>query len=238
MSAWVRMTGEGAVVGKGQEAAGGQRAAVMAAPADSLQILSKLPDRLAGHHGDGKRNVDAARARLHRDDQSRIRRLVDRIRHACGFTAEQKNVVGGEGEIRVGGRGSGRQQHQPPRFAFAPVLEGMPVDMPGKPRHFEIIHTGPFQRPVGKREAGRFDDVDAETEASGEAQDCPGVAGDIRLVERDAETAVHFRAFLIRGRSATGVSRFWKLLDWRVVIFCEVGYMAGIVNPNRWRGNS
>ncbi len=84
----------------------------------------------------------------------------------------------------------------------------------------------------------RFDDVDAETEASREAQDCPGVAGDIRLVERDAETVVHFRILLISGRSATAGSRFWKLLDWRVVIFCEVGYTPSIVNPNRWRGNS
>jgi hypothetical protein len=230
MCAWVRMTREGAVVG--------QEAAVTAAPTDGLQILSKLPDRLAGHHGDGKRDVDAARAGLHRDDQSRIRRVVDRIRQACGFAAEQKNVGVGEGEIGVGGRGSGRQQHQTPRFASAPVLEGVPVDMPGQRRHFEIVHAGPFQRPVGEREAGRFDDLDAETEASGEAQDCPGVAGDIRLVERDAETVVHFRALLIRGRSATGVSRFWKFLDWRVVIFCEVGYTPGIVNPNRWRGNS
>jgi hypothetical protein len=75
-------------------------------------------------------------------------------------------------------------------------------------------------------------------EASGEAEDCAGVAGDIRLVERDAETVVHFRVLLISGRSATRIARFWKFLNLRVVIFCEIGYTPSIVNPNRWRGNS
>jgi len=28
------------------------------------------------------------------------------------------------------------------------------------------------------------------------------------------------------------------LLDLRVAIFCEVGYVSRIVNPNRWRGHS
>ncbi|CCV15861.1 hypothetical protein MESS4_830081 [Mesorhizobium sp. STM 4661] len=259
MCAWVKMTREGAVLS--------EKDAVIA---DGVRILSELPDRFAGHHGDGKRDIDTARAGLHRDRQSRVSRLVDRIRHACGFAAEQQYVAGGEGEIGVGGRGFGRQQHQPPRFASAPVFEGVPVDMPGKPRHFEIVHAGPFQRAVGEWEARRFDDIDAKPEASGEAQDCSGIAGDVRLVEGDAETVVHFRVFLVHGpenrfrfsertmhqskvserplrvhwtrgalisgRSATAGSPFWKFLDLRVAIFCEVRYTPLIVNLNRWRG--
>lgn len=216
MCAWVKMTGEGL----------------------AGELLAELPDGFARHHGDGKRDVDAARRTLHGDGQPRIRRLMDRIRHACGFAAEQEYVTVGEGEAGVRGRSLGRQKHQPIRAGLAPVLEGVPVDMPGQISHFEVVHAGPFERPIGKWKAGRFDDVDTKPEASGEAQDCPGIAGDIRLVERDAETTVHFRVFLISGRSATAGSRFWKFLDLRVAIFCEVGYMASIVNPNRWRGNS
>ena len=51
-----------------------------------------------------------------------------------------------------------------------------------------------FSAAVGEIEAGRFDDVDGEAEARGHAQDCAGVAGDVGLVERDAEAACHFTA--------------------------------------------
>jgi hypothetical protein len=221
MCAWVRMTQEAAAVRDG-----------------AFKILAELPDGFAGNHGDGQRDVDAARARLHRDRQPRIRRLMNRIRHASGLAAEQQDVAPGKGKTSVGTRGFGGEQHQPAGFALAPILEGVPVDMPGQGSHFEVVHSGSLEGFVGEREAGRFDNIDAKAEAGGEAQDCPGVAGDIRLVEGDAETVVHFRVFLISGRSATADSWFWKLLDLRVAIFCEVDYTARIVNPNRWRGNS
>lgn len=108
MCAWVKMTGDGLP-------------------------LSELPDGFARHHGDGERDVDAARRTLHRDGQPRISRLMDRIRHACGFPAKQEYVAFGEDEAGVGRRGFGRQQHQPARTSLAPFLEGMPVDMPGQP---------------------------------------------------------------------------------------------------------
>ena len=200
--------------------------------------LAELPDGFAGDHGDGQGDIDAARARLHRDRQPRIRRLVDRIRHAGRFAAEQQDVAVGEGKTGVGSRGFGGEQYQTARTRLAPILEGVPVDMPGQGSHFEVVHAGALECFVGERKAGRLDDIDAETEAGGEAQDCPGVAGDVRLVEGDAETVVHFRVFLISGRSATASGWFWKLLDLRVAIFCEVKYTASIVNPNRWRGNS
>jgi len=220
MCAWARMTQEIKAVRDGDEE------------------LAELPDGFAGDHGDGQRDVDAACARLHRDRQPRIRHLMDRIWYPSRLSAEQQDVAGGEVEARVGGRGFGGEQHQPALARLAPVLEGVPVDMPGQSGHFEIVHAGALERFVGEREACRLDNVDAKTEAGGEAQDCPGVAGNVRLVEGDAETVVHFRVFLISGRSATAVSWFWKLLDLRVAIFCEVDYTARIVNPNRWRGIS
>lgn len=223
MCAWAKMMAEEAAVRDSEEA---------------WRILSELAKRFAGDHGDGKRNVDAARAGPHRDGQSRVRRLMNLIRHAGGFAAEQKNVAVGEREVGVGSRGPGGEQHQAAPMPLPPFLEGVPVGMAGERRHFEVVHAGPFQRPVGEREARRLDDVDADVEAGGEAQDCPCVAGDVRLVERDAETIVHFRILLISGRSATGFSGFLRFLDWRVAIFCEVEYMPIIVNPNRMEGNT
>ena len=223
MCAWVRMTPP-AELARGNE--------------EGLEVLSKLAERFAGDHGDGQRDIDAARARPHRNGQSRLRRLVDLIRHAGGFAAEQENVPGRESKVGVGGRGLGGEQNKAARMRLSPLLEGVPVGMTGHSSHFEVIHAGPFQRTVGEREAGRFDDIDGEVEAGGEAQDRPGIAGNIRLVERDAETIVHFRILLISGRSATGISGFRRFLDWRLAIFCEVEYMPTIVNPNRRRGTT
>ncbi len=84
MCAWVKATSDGRVADN--------EAAARVAP-EGLEILTQLPDGFARHHGDGQRDVDAARARLHRDRQSRIGRLMDRIRHARGFAAEQQDVA-------------------------------------------------------------------------------------------------------------------------------------------------
>src|SRR5438552_4703436 len=222
MCAWTRMTPQ-------EEAS---------RDSEGPRILTELAERFARDHRDGQSDIDAARALPHRNGQSRVRRLVNLLRRAGGFAAEQKDVSGSESEIGVGGLGLGGEQHQAARIRPAPFLEGVPVGMAGNRRHFEIVHAGPLQRPIAEREAGRLDDVDAEIKAGGEAQDCPGVAGDIRLVERDAETGVHFRILLISGGSATGVSSFWRFLDWRVAIFCDVEYMPFIVNPNRRRGTT
>jgi hypothetical protein len=205
---------------------------------EELKLLSELAKRFARDHRDGQRDVDAARTRPHRDRQSRISRLVNLLRCAGGFAAEKQDVAVGESKIRVGGHGLGGEQYKAPPIRPAPVLEGFPIGMARKRRHFEVVHAGPFQRPVGEREARRLDDLDAQIETGGEAQDCPGVAGDIRLVERDAETIVHFRILLISGRSATGICSLRQFLNWRVAIFCEVEYTPLIVNPNRRRGTT
>ena len=92
---------------------------------------------------------------------------------------------------RVGQRRLGREQNEPPAFAAPPVLEAREVEVAGERRHFEIVHAGPLQRAVGQVEAGRLDDVDGDAEASGHAQDRAGVAGDVGLVEGDAQVQFH-----------------------------------------------
>ena len=44
---------------------------------------------------------------------------------------------------------------------------------------------------VGQVEAGRLDDVDGDAEAGSHAQDRSGVAGDVGLVEGDAQVQFH-----------------------------------------------
>ena len=60
-----------------------------------------------------------------------------------------------------------------------------------------------LQVAVGEIEAGRLDDVDGEAEAGGHAQDRAGVAGDVGLVERDADAVVQYLALLIVAVAAT-----------------------------------
>ena len=85
---------------------------------------------------------------------------------------------------------------------------------------------------VGEVEAGRLDDVDGEAEAGGHAQDGAGVAGDIGLVERDAEGWQEAdrdqscrTATLVRRATTAGLS------GWSFVAEC--GYSGAIVNANR-----
>ena len=82
-----------------------------------------------------------------------------------------------------------------------PILEAREVEVAGERRHFEIVHAGPLERAVGQVEAGRLDDVDGEVEAGGHAQDRSGVAGDVGLVEGDAQ--VQFHGSLNSGACAT-----------------------------------
>jgi hypothetical protein len=155
-----------------------------------------LSDRFTGCHRSREGDVEAAAAARHRDLEARIRRIMDMLRDACRFAAEEQDVGAGEFEAGVGQFGAGRKQHKPSSFRPPPILEAREVEVACEGRHFEIIHPGASQRPVGKVEAGRLDDVDCEPEASGEPQDRAGIAGDIRLVEGDAQTDAQFEEFL------------------------------------------
>jgi hypothetical protein len=196
--------------------------------------LAELTHRLAGGHGSGERDIEAAAAALHRNEKPRVRPVVDMVRHAGRFTAEEKYVPIRIGEIRVGQSGPGREEEQPASLASPPLLEAVEVDMPGKRRHFEIVHAGTPEIAVGEVEAGGLDDVDGDAEAGGHAQDGAGVAGDVGLVERDAEGSqgAHqdrrcTKATVVRRATAAGLSG--------VVFVAECDYSDAIVNSNQRR---
>ena len=203
-----------------------------ARPVGNALPLAYLPDRFSGHHRRRDGDVEAAGAVLHRDQQAGIGPVMDMVGYAGGFASEQKRVAFLETEARVDGRRLGRQKQQPASVGIPLLLEGRPVEMTGQSRHFDIVHPSTLQRPVRQVEARRFDEVDAQPKARGEAQDCTGIAGDIRLVEGDAQIVLHFEVLFLRGRSATARSRFWQWLDFRVVVFCDCVYMPAIVNSN------
>jgi hypothetical protein len=56
---------------------------------------------------------------------------------------------------------------------------------------FEIIHASAFEIAVGHVEACRLDDVDMDAETRRHAQDRARIAGDVGLVERDAQLSSH-----------------------------------------------
>lgn len=149
--------------------------------------LAQLARRLAGSHGGGEREVEAAAAARHGDQKAGIGPLVNMVRHAGRFAAEKKYIPIRIGKIRVGGRSRRREQKQAAAPARPPLLEAVEVHVPGKRRHFEVVHAGAPEVAVGEVEAGGLDDVDGDAEAGGQAQDGAGVAGDVGLVERDAE---------------------------------------------------
>ena len=63
--------------------------------------------------------------------------------------------------------------------------------MPSHRGKFDVIHAGALERAVGKVEAGRCDDVDAQAEAGGGSDDGAGIAGNVRLEKGDAQLLAH-----------------------------------------------
>ena len=49
----------------------------------------------------------------------------------------------------------------------------------------EVVHAGPAEMPVGDRKAGRLDDMGGHAQARAEAQNRPGVLGDVGLEKRN-----------------------------------------------------
>jgi len=150
------------------------------------ETLAYLPHRFAGGHGGGECDVEAAATAFHWNQKARVGVVVDMVRYAGRFAAEEQYVAVSVREVRVGNRGLCRKQHKPAVFAEAPLLKAIEVNMAGEGRHFEIVHAGAPEVAVGDVEAGGLDDVDGDSQAGGEAQDGAGVAGDVGLVERDS----------------------------------------------------
>jgi len=137
MCAWAKITAEGAAAQDGEEV---------------RKLLAELAKRFTRDHGDRQRDIDAARARPHRNGQSRVGRLVDFLRRARGFAAEQENVAGGESKVGIGAGGLGGEQHEAARMRLSPFL--MPARFSarsesGKPAG-SMIST-PMSRQAAKR---------------------------------------------------------------------------------------
>jgi hypothetical protein len=195
-----------------------------------------LPQRFANGHGRRQRDIEATAATLHRDQQPCIGTVADMVRDARRFTTEEQNVAIDIVEIAIGQGGVGRKQQQPALLVQAPFLEAVEVDMPGKGRHFEIVHAGALQVAVGEVEAGRLDDVDGDAEASGHAQDGAGISGNIGLVERDADVGLQVHHLPICGRRATAAAERRKSRLSPVANRDAQVYSRRCVNSNRWRG--
>ena len=148
--------------------------------------LTHLPKGFPGNHAHTHREVQAP-SRNHRDDEAGGGAGVHRVRHARRFAPEQQNVVGAEGEAGVGFGRTGRQQQQAAIASLSPRIEGGEIDMPGERGEFKVIHAGAAQVPVRQVETGRLDDVHGQTKTGGGAQDRPGVARYVRLIERYAK---------------------------------------------------
>ena len=54
--------------------------------------LGELPHGFAGGHGGGERDVEAAAAAFHGNEEARVGPVVDMVRHAGRFTAEEKYI--------------------------------------------------------------------------------------------------------------------------------------------------
>ena len=168
-------------------------------------------------------------------------------RPACHFTSGllanllgrvcQDEVAVLEVEFGIGQGGFGRKKHQPAALRAPPFLEAREVEMAGERRHFEIVHAGAPQSAVREVEAGRLDDVDGQSQAGRHAQDRAGVAGDVGLVERDAERGRPGHA--ARGQELPPCNTRIDLRQNGIAPMAmpeEWVYRARLVNSNRRRG--
>ena len=87
---------------------------------------ANLPQRLAGGHGGGDRDVERTQARTHRDQKPRVGGGVNLLRHPRQFAAEQQDIVRLKAIIEVGHRGRGREQDEPMTFSPPPAVEFPP----------------------------------------------------------------------------------------------------------------
>lgn len=67
-------------------------------------------------------------------------------------------------------------------------LKSSPVDVAGQAGHFQIIHAGAFERPVGKIKTCWLDDIDTKSQTGGQPQNGAGITGNIGLVKGNAQT--------------------------------------------------
>ena len=77
------------------------------------------------------------------------------------------------------------EQDQPGALGAPPGFERVPAGMAPDHDLIEIIHPGATERAIGGRKARRLDDMRLDPETGGQAQDRPGVLGDVGLEKCD-----------------------------------------------------
>ena len=195
---------------------------------DSAHLPYRLGERDRGAHAE----VQAARLGADRDAQLVIGDGAHRIRDAGRFAAEHQHVALPESELGIGRRGSGGEQDKPPAFPFAPLLERIEISVFADRRDLQIVHAGALERPVGKLETDRMDDVDGRRKTGGEAQDRAGVARDFRLIECDVQIVIHVVGKPIQRlrKLIQRMSPSWTIARW------PIG--AGVFATNSLEGRS
>lgn len=148
-----------------------------------------LAQRFTDDHGGGDGDVKRAHAGPHLDDDMGIGPFVHLLGHTATLATKEENIVGSVGEAVIGAGGFRRREDQPAAGGAVKCLESVPVDMMGESCLFGIVETGALQCSIGKIEACRADNVDAETETGGHPQDGTCVSRDVGLVEGNAKLA-------------------------------------------------
>lgn len=124
---------------------------------DSAHLPHRLGECDRGAHAE----VQAARLGADRDAQLMIGDSAHRIRDAGGFAAEDQHVAAPESEFGIGRRGLGGEEDEPPAVPLAPSLECIEIGVFADRGDLQIVHAGALQRPVGKFETNRMDDVES-----------------------------------------------------------------------------
>lgn len=80
-----------------------------------------------------------------------------------------------------------RQQHQTASAGGQGGGEGVPGDVANVAGLMNIIHSRPADLAFVKNEAARFDNIDADPQACGQAQQCSGILRYIRLKKGESK---------------------------------------------------
>src|SRR5262245_45087632 len=164
-------------------------ASIVAPPQSGARVVARrragLPHRFADRHGAGHGHIERAQARPHGNAQPRGGGRVHLRRHAGGFTPEHEHVAGRVGMLEIRALGLRGEQDQPRAGLAPPALEGRPRGVPHERDAVEVIHAGAAKGAIGRGKAGRLDDVRLHAQAGTQAQNRPGVLGDVGLVQSD-----------------------------------------------------
>ncbi len=128
----------------------------------------RLTQGLAEHDAGGDSDVDRPHAFDHRDRQPLVRKGVYRVGHTGRFPSHQQDIGIAERAAGISFFRFCGQQNQTPVCSTTPILEGVEGDVALERRTLQVIHSRPLQGAVGQRKTGRFDQMNANTQAGGQ----------------------------------------------------------------------